>query len=140
MKAKKISENVVEIDGIRYIKEKSNWLDIPELGISVELNVHDKKTSWDDLGLKNRESELLTVEECIFLANSKYAKQLKMDGSSTKDDFFVQQPFKLNKKNGYVARFYSYSGWSYFVCVEVADYCNGALGVRFKKKLSKKSS
>ena len=35
-KVKKISENVVEIDGERFVKEDSKgWLDIPKLGISV---------------------------------------------------------------------------------------------------------
>ena len=92
MKVKKITENIIEVDGARYIKEDSKgWLDIPELKISVEIEVHDKNKSWDDLELSKREKELLTVEQCIWLANSKYAKELKMDGSSTNDDFFIQQ-------------------------------------------------
>lgn len=136
MKVEKITENLIEVDGTRYIKEDSNgWLDIPELGISVELEVHDKDKSFDKLDLKDREEELLTVQECIFLANSKYAKQLKMDGSSTTDDFFIQQPFDLNRKNGYVARFFSYSDRSYFYCYESANCSFSNLGCRFKKKL-----
>jgi len=93
-KVKKISENVIEFNGERYTKEDSKgWLDIPELKISVEIEVHDKDKSWDELSLSDREKELLTVEQCIWLANSKYAKTLKMDGSSDSDDFFIQQPF-----------------------------------------------
>ena len=108
MRVKKISENIIEVDKIRYIKEESkDWLDIPELNISVEIEVHDKGKSWNKLGLKDREKELLTTEQCIWLANSKYAKELKMDGSSSNDDFFIQQPFKLNKEKGYVAGFYA---------------------------------
>ena len=65
-KVKKISENIIEIDGERFIKEDSKgWLDIPELGISIEIEIHDKDKSWDDLNLKNKEKELLTVEQCI---------------------------------------------------------------------------
>ena len=134
MKAKKISKNVVEIDGERYVKEDSKgWLDIPELKISVEVEVHDKNKSWDNLGLTDREKELLTVEQCIWLANSKYAKQLKMDGSSSDDDFFIQQPFDLNRKNGYVAWFYVYSDYAFLYCDRGSDFSGSALGVRFAK-------
>ncbi len=141
MKTKKISENIIEVDGERYVREDSKeWLDIPELKISVEIEVHDKNKSWDDLELGERESELLTVEQCIWLANSKYAKQLKMDGSSTDDDFFIQQPFDLNRRNGYVALFGMYSGNAYLGCWIGSDGCDSTLGVRFVRKISKGKS
>ncbi len=141
MKAKKISENVVEIDGEKFVKEDSTaWIDIPELRISVEKEVHDKNESWDELNLSERESELLTAEQCIWLANSKYAEQLKMDGSSTKDDFFIQQPFDLSRKNGYVARFNVDSDFANLGCNRDSDYSYSMLGVRFVRKISKKES
>lgn len=142
MKLKKISENIVEIDGERFVKEDSKgWLDIPELRISVEIEVHDKNKSWDDLKLQEREKELLTAEQCIWLANSKYAKEIKMDGSSSKDDFFIQQSFNLNKKNGYVAGFCVDSDCAGLYCNWSSDYSYSTLGVRFAKKiLSKKSN
>ena len=62
--------------------EQTEWIKIPELKIEVERDVHDKNKSWNDLVLSNREDELLTAEECIWLANSKYAEQLKMNGIS----------------------------------------------------------
>ena len=137
-KVKKISENIIEFEGERFVKEDSKgWLDIPELKISVEIEVHDKDKSWDDLGLKDREDELLTHDQCVFLANSKYAKQLKMDGSSSKDDFFIKQPFDLSRKNGYVAWFIACSGYCDLDCVRVSGYSNSYLGVRFTKKISK---
>jgi len=136
VKTKKISENIVEVDGVRYVKEDSKgWLDIPELGISVEIEVHDKDKSFDDLKLSKREDELLTFVQCIFLANSKYAKELKMDGSSTKDDFFIKQPFNLNRKNDYVAGFGAVSVYVDLDSdVSSSDSYSG-LGVRFCKKL-----
>ena len=120
---------------------REDWLDIPELGISVEINVHDKDKSWDELGLKDREDELLDIEQCIFLSNNnKYAKILKMDGNSTKDDFFIKQPFELNRKNGYVARFYLNSGCANLSCGNDSDYSYSTLGVRFcRKKIFKKT-
>lgn len=140
MKVKKITENIVEVDGERFVKEDSKgWLDVPELGISVEIEVHDKRRSWKQLGLESRENELLTAEQCIFLANNeKYAKILKMDGSSTNDDFFIKQYFQLNKKNGYVARFYADSGRVYLGTGCDSDYSDSALGVRFVRPLKKK--
>ncbi len=140
MKVKKITENIVEIDGKRFVKEDSRgWLDIPELGISVEIEVHDKDKSWDDLKLSEREKELLTAEQCIWLANSKYAKQLKMDGSSINDDFFIQQPFNLSRKNGYVARFGVGSDYAGLYCGGYSDDSDSALGVRFVRKIKKES-
>ena len=134
-KVKKISENIIEFDGKRYIKEDSEgWLDIPELEFSIEIEVHDKGKSWDKLNLSDREKELLTAEQCIWLANSKYAKTLKMDGSSSEDDFFIQQPFNLNRKNNYVARFCADSVYAYLDCDRDSDYSNSALGVRFVRK------
>ena len=139
-KVKEISENIIEYKGTRFVKEDSKgWLDIPELKISVEIEVHDKDKSWDDLELSKREKELLTTEQCIWLANSKYAKTLKMDGSSSKDDFFIQQPFNLNKKNGYVAGFYADSGYAGLSCDRDSSYSYSDLGVRFCKKIKEGS-
>ncbi len=137
-KTKIISENIIEFDGERYIKEESKgWLDIPELKISVEIEVHDKNKSFDNLDLKDKEKELLTAEQCIWLANSKYVKQLKMDGSSSDDDFFIYQPFDLNRKNGRVAGFYANSNCAYLICVEDSDNSDSSLGVRFVRKIKK---
>lgn len=119
---------------------KSEWLYIPELNIEVEIEVHDKGKSWDELGLSKREKELLTIERCKFLANNpQYAKILKMDGSRSNDDFFIQQPFNLNRKNGYVARFVAGSVRADLYCYwDPVDSCS-SLGVRFvRKKISGK--
>ena len=142
----KITESIkiLEKEGYKVTTPKEiskDWLDIPELGISVEINVHDKNKSWDELGLEDREDELLDIEQCIFLSNNnKYAKILKMDGNSTKDDFFIKQPFELNRKKGYVARFYLGLDCAGLVCRGDSDYSGSTLGVRFcRKKIFKKT-
>ena len=142
----KITESIkiLEKEGYKVTTPKEiskDWLDIPELGISVEINVHDKNKSWDELGLKDREDELLDIEQCIFLSNNdKYAEVLKMDGNSTKDDFFIKQPFALNRKNGYVARFYLNSGVAVLDCRDDSGDSYSSLGVRFcRKKVFKKT-
>ena len=86
---------------------KRKWLDIPELRISVEVKVHSLGKSFQTLNLDNLKADLLNVEQCIWLANSKYAKKLGMNGRMNKDSFFIQQPFNLNKRNDYVALFWS---------------------------------
>ncbi len=135
MKTKIISDKIVEVDGVRYLKEdSSSWIDIPELKISVEIEVHDKDKSWDSLGLSKREDELLTYDEVVWLANSKYAKELKMDGNSTEDDFFFKQPFDLSRKNGYVARFFAGSDFAILYCGEGSSYSYSYLGVRFVRR------
>ena len=119
---------------------KNNCIDIPELNISVEKEVHDKGKSWDELGLDYNRKYLLTAEECIWLANSKYAKILKMDGNSSQDDFFIQQPFNKNKDFDYIAGFCAYSGGANLDCGGDSAYSNSGLGVSFKKKLLGKAS
>lgn len=118
--------------------EDSKKIKVPELGIEVEREVHDKGKSWNELGLNNREEELLTVEQCIFLANSKYAKELKMDGSSSQDDFFIKQPFNLNKKNKYIARFNANSDRADLDCYWNPADSDSGLGVRFARDLRSK--
>ncbi len=122
-------------------KEINNeeWIKIPELRIEVQKNVHDKNKSWDELNLSEREGELLTYDQCVKIANiPKYAKILKMDGSSSNDDFFIKQPFDLNRKNGRVARFNADSDCCDLVCVRSSGGSDSVLGVRFCKKISKK--
>ena len=144
MAVKKISDTEIEFEGQTYIKKDqipdSEYLDIPELStkeytFQVEINVHDKNKSWKELNLSEREDELLTYDQCVLLANNpKYAKILKMDGSSSNDDFFIKQPFDLNRKNGYVARFYAGSGFAYLNCWNGSVGSNSSLGVRFVRK------
>lgn len=144
MKAKKISENTIEVDGIRYVKENSKrWLDVSDVlgkGYEVEIEVHDKNKSWDDLDLKYGDERLLNIEQVIKLANSKHAKILKMDGISSKDDFFIDQPFEFNKKKGKVARFYAVSDGLDLIAGGNSVGSYSYLGVRFVRKISNKST
>jgi len=132
------AKKLLEKEGYSVIQSTGQWLKVPELGIEVEIEVHDKDKSWNELNLNAQEDRLLTAEQCIFLANhEKYSKILKMDGSSTKDDFFIKQPFNLNKKNNYVARFYAGSYGVYLGCYGSASGSDSGRGVRFVRKISK---
>ncbi len=123
-------------------KSKNNWLDVSDVlgkGYEVEIEVHDKDNSWDDLGLTYGDERLLTYDQCIKLANSKHSDILKMDGSSSKDDFFIDQPFELNKKKGYVAGFCAGSDFAYLYCSGYSWYSYSIRGVRFvRRNLNKK--
>jgi len=139
MKNDKIQQSIKFLENEGYkvskIEDNSEWIDVPELGIQVEREVHDKNKSWDDLKLSEREDELLTYDQCIFLMNStKYNKILKMDGSSSNDDFFIKQYSDLSKSYGYVAGFYAVSGCSDLNSVWDSDYSSSDLGVRFARK------
>lgn len=112
---------------------ESEWINIPELGIEVEIEVHDKGKSYNELNLKDKEDKLLTAEQCIFLANSKYSKILKMDSSSSTDDFYIKQPFNLNKKNNYVAWFVADSVRAILYCDGDPSNTGASLGVRFAR-------
>lgn len=118
----------------------SDWLYIPCINKEVEIEVHDKDKSWDDLikQYPNFEQQLLTKEECEkILKDKEYSKILKMDGSSRNDDFFIQQYNEENKKNGYVAVFCVGRGGSYFDSDGGSRYAVGYRGVRFCRKKNK---
>jgi len=131
------AKELLEKEGYKVTKEerKTDWIDVQELGIEVEREVHDKGKSWNKLKLSEREDELLTYDQCVFLMNSqKYNKILKMDGSSSKDDFFIKQYSDLSKANGYVAWFCAGSGFSYLSSGGDSGVSVSYLGVRFARK------
>ncbi|MDZ4331714.1 MAG: hypothetical protein U0945_14175 [Flavobacterium sp.] len=121
---------------IAEIENKNNWLAVPELNIEVEIKIHNKNKSWNDC-LKEgifKEEDLLTVEQFIFLANHKeYSKILKMDGSSSSDDFYIQQPFNQNRNK--VAVFVAYSGGAGLYCNRNPADRDESFGVRRCRKL-----
>jgi hypothetical protein len=118
---------------------KERWIKISELEIEVEIKVHDRGKSWKELKLSKRETKLLTTEQCILLANNPiYSKILKMDGSSDTDDFFIQQPFSLSKKNKYVTELNINSVGISIYCYGNPSYHSNSLGVRFCRKIRKK--
>jgi len=133
---------------------KDNILDVPELELEVEIEVTHKGESWDKIiampevqeKIKNGWRLLYTirpedyVNEVAFLENNEtYSKILKMDGSRTEDDFFVNQMFKRNAEKGYVAYFFSCSRYSCLVSYEYWNVANSDRGVRFcRKKIFKK--
>ena len=131
------AKKLLEKEGYKItLDNKKEWLDVSDVipETEVEIEVHDKDKSWDELKLSNKEDQLLDYNQVILLANSKYAKQLKMDGSSSKNDFFIKQPFNLNKKKGYVARFDAYSSYAVLDCNGDSDDSYSSLGVRFVRK------
>ena len=134
------------------IENNNITLDVKELGIEVEIEVTHKGMSFKDIMALPETKEKIKkgwrlmsafrkkdfVNEVAFLKNNhKYCSILKME--STKDDFWVEQMFEQNRKNGYVAGFGSVSGYSYLGCGGGADDSSSALGVRFvrEKKFQK---
>lgn len=122
--------------------EKSEWIEIPETDYEVTKNVLHKGKSYDEImQLKKPEEELLTLKMIgIICENPNLLKELKMDSSSTNDDFFFKQPFPQNEKEGYVAGFYVGSDCVSLDCSWYSSVSDSDLGVRFlRKKISKKN-
>ena len=136
---KKINSLNIELDNE---SERSEWIKVPGTDYEVTKNVLHKGKSYDKImQLKKPEEELLTLKMIgIICENPDLLKELKMDSSSSKDDFFFKQPFPQNEKNNYVAWFcadsdYAVLGWGGY-----SGDSGSSLGVRFcRKKISKKS-
>lgn len=120
--------------------DKTEWLAIPETDYEITKDVLYKGKSYNEImELKKPEEELLTLKIIgIICENPDLVKKLKMDSSSTDDDFFFKQPFPQNKKLGRVAWFFAYSVYAYLDCDWDSDDSYSALGVRFvRRKISK---
>ena len=121
--------------------ESAEWIGIPDTDYEVTKQVIHKGKSYNDiLKLMKPKEELLTLELIgTICENPDLFKTLKMDSSSTNDDFFFKQPFSQNEKKGYVARFYAYSSYAYLGCLEYSDIAGSYRGVRFcRKKIKRK--
>ena len=130
---KKINSFKVELENE---SNKSEWIKIPETNYEITKNVLYKGKSYDEIiKLKKPEEELLTLKIIgIICEHPDLIKELKMDSSSTKDDFFFKQPFPQNEKNGYVARFFAYSDCAGLGCGMVSSFSGSVLGVRFVRR------
>ena len=143
-KIKKLESEKEEIDqkinsltlDLNNDSENSEWMGIPGTDYEVTKNVLYKGKSYDEIiKLKKPEEDLLTLKQIgIICENPDLIKELKMDSSSTNDDFFFKQPFPQNEENGRVARF-----WANWDCADF-DWVGGSsdsdsdLGVRFVRK------
>lgn len=116
------------------VKQIGATIKVKELNIEVQTKVTQKNVGFDNL-VTPKDWRLMTYIEAVELANSDFAKVLKMDGSSLVDDFFIQQPFNLNKKNGYVAGFSADSDGAVLNCFRNPQYSNSDLGVRFVRDI-----
>ena len=130
---KKINSFKIELENE---SNKSEWIKIPGTTYEVTKNVLHKGKSYNEImKLKKPEEELLTLKIIgIICEHPDLIKELKMDSSSTKDDFFFKQPFPQNEKKDYVARFYAGSDCANLDCGEDSSYSYSDLGVRFVRR------
>ena len=119
---------------------KSEWIKIPGTNYEITKDVLYKGKTYNEIiKLKKPEEELLTLKHIgIICEHPNLLKELKMDSSSSNDDFFFKQPFPQNEKNGYVARFYADSDYADLGCGRYSNDSFSYLGVRFVRKLKVK--
>jgi len=135
----KIEEQLKE-EKTKQTTEEREWVRIPGTDYEVTKNVIYKGKSYNEImQLKKSEEELLTLKQIGEICeNPELVKELKMDSSSTNDDFLFKQPFPQNEKRGYVARFFAYSDYANLSCWNDSGDSYSSLGVRFAKKILKR--
>jgi hypothetical protein len=150
MTKKEIQKEIKETEEkLRNLKQQlaetenpTEWIQVPGTDYEVTKEVLHKGKSYDKLKAEFGEDylneNLLTLKQIGEICeHPKLLKELKMDSSSTKDDFFFKQPFPQNLERGYVARFYADSDGAYLYCWASSDYSDSSLGVRFARKILK---
>ncbi len=111
--------------------DKSDWIKIPELKIEVQTKIHHKNKTYAECEKDLSKGESLpTYEQIQWLRNSKYRDQLNLIDSWE----FVQNPDKISKDNGYVARFYAGSVYADLDCDRNSSDSYSDLGVRFVRR------
>ena len=121
-------------------QNKSEWIKIPETNYEITKDVIHKGKSYNEImELKKPEEELVTLKIIgIISENPQLLKKLKMDSSSTNDDFFFKQPFPQNEKRDYVARFCANSVCAGLGCGGSSSGSVSYLGVRFVRRVGVK--
>lgn len=110
---------------------KPIWVEIPELNIIVENQIHDKGKSFKEIKIP-KNCRLLTNAEIIFLHNNKKYRDLL---NLVDCWFFIEQPFELNKQKGVVARFIANSDGAFINCGRNPGSRSASLGVRFVRDI-----
>ena len=150
MTKKEIQKEIKETEEkLRNLKQQlagtenpKEWIQVPGTDYEVTKEVLHKGKSYDKLKAEFGEDylneNLLTLKQIGEICeHPKLLKELKMDSSSTKDDFFFKQPFPQNTQRGYVAGFVAGSGGAGLSCGTGSDDSYSALGVRFARKILK---
>ena len=142
-KKEKAEEKIVSLKlELENESNKSEWIKIPGTNYEITKDVLYKGKTYNEIiKLKKPEEELLTLKHIgIICEHPNLLKELKMDSSSSNDDFFFKQPFPQNEKKGYVARFYANSNYANLDCGRYSGDSYSYLGVRFVRKLKVKNS
>ena len=114
--------------------DKTEWFYIPELKIEIQTKIHHKNKTYAECEKDLSKGESIpTYEQIQWLRNSKYKDQLNLDDTWE----FVQNPDKISKENGFVARFNADSGGALLGCDRDPSVRDSSLGVRFVRKLNK---
>jgi hypothetical protein len=140
---KKLSEKKSQL----YEAENKNQLiEVSGTDYVVEKDVHHKNKSYNEL--KEEFGEHFLNEHLITLylfekisENKELLKTLKMDGSSSHDDFFIKQPLVNLAELGKVAMVCVGSCYACLNCRVDDDNHDSTLGVRFcfkKSEIKKK--
>ncbi len=133
---KKINSFKIELENE---SQKTDWIKIPGTNFEVTKKVlHKGKTYNEIIKLKKSDEELLTLKLIgIICEHPNLLQELKMDSSSTNDDFFFKQPFPQNVKKDLVAGFVACSDYAVLYCGVDSSVSDSDLGVRFVRKILK---
>ena len=124
-----MNQNIIKENIVRTLLNQPTIIEIPELKIEVETQIHDKDKCLKDI-ITPKGWRLLTANEIIFLFNN-YAEQLNLKATWE----FIEQPFNLNKEKDYVARFYVLSDRAILDCDGSPGGRDAGLGVRFCRNI-----
>lgn len=131
--------NAKRQDLIKKQQEKQNAIidlgetrKIKELGIEITKVIFKGKSFNEIQTLIPKGWRMLNVNEGIHIVNDDGLFEWT-NHSTGNDDFWIKQPFELNKKNGYAAGFRASSDGVYLDCWDDPTYSDSGLGCIFAR-------
>ena len=136
---KQIETKEKELKGLkeklREENEKDIWLEISEKGIKITNKLQFTGKTYPEILKEVDEGEIADYNLLQELRNEGFKSNWEKYGFLKDTWAFVPNPDEVSKANGYVARFYVYSGCAVLGCDGGSDDSYSTLGVFLVKKL-----
>ena len=124
LKAEKLKESL-----------KVKWLDIPEKGISILIELQHKGKTYPEILKEVNEDEIANYPLLQELRNEGFKSKWKKYSFLKDFSAFVPNPDEVSKSNGYVARFIADSDYANLNCGVYPSYSDSVRGVFLIKKI-----
>lgn len=130
-----VREYLLSMGEFKDVPMADGMVEIPELNIAVEKERHSFGVTFENLKIPEG-MRLMTLNEAVWLCNSKYAEELGLCNTGKWWGEYIEQPFEKN-----IGKYTALLAWGFgnfsIVVGGYLDDSSAARGVRFVKDIKK---